>query len=144
VCAYFKNLSMKKNILLVEDDELDVKSINKTLKNLKVDYDLHVVNNGVDAIVKLTSNVGSSKFLPDIILLDINMPRMNGIEFLTIIKNYYRFKNIKIFILANSIEEYDKLSLQNLGVYGCILKPMDFKKKSSRYAIELLNDILEN
>jgi CheY-like chemotaxis protein len=115
-------------ILLVEDDYLDVESVKRALKKQNVNHVLHIAHNGVDALAMLTSEV--SKVVPDIILLDINMPKMNGLEFLSIIKNYYNLKNIKIFIITTSAEEYDKFTAQSLDVSGYILKPLNFEKKS--------------
>ncbi len=120
-------MTRKKTILLIEDDYLDVKSVKRTLDKLKVDHELHVAHNGVDALALLNGNSpGGLKLLPDVILLDLNMPKMSGIEFLGIIKNYYSLKNIKIFVMTTSAEEYDVVTTQNLGVSGYILKPLDF------------------
>ncbi|MES2704401.1 MAG: response regulator [Bacteroidota bacterium] len=119
-------------ILLVEDDYLDVTSVQRALKKLNIPHTLHIAHNGVEALAVLTGNTpGQEKILPDIILLDINMPKMNGIEFLRIIKNYYTLNNIKIFITTTSAEEYDKLAAQQLGVSGYILKPLEFSESAA-------------
>ena len=71
---------MKKNtILLVEDDELDVISFERTLKKLNTEFDLFVAHNGKEALNLLSD--AENPVLPDVILLDLNMPKMNGIEF---------------------------------------------------------------
>lgn len=122
-----------KTILLVEDDYLDVKSVERALKKLKVNCTLHVAHNGVDALSLLNGNApGGVKINPDIILLDINMPKMNGLEFLRIIRSYFTFNHIKIFIMTTSEEEYDKIAAQQLGISGYILKPLDFDKHDSK------------
>jgi CheY-like chemotaxis protein len=132
---------MKHNtILLVEDDYLDVESVKRALKKLKIDYTLHIAHNGEDAITLLTSE--TKKIVPDVILLDINMPKMNGLEFLGIIKNYYSLKAIKIFIITTSSEEYDKIATQNLGVTGYILKPLSFKDGTSADTLKLMEELL--
>lgn len=114
-------------ILLVEDDYLDIISVERALKKLDINYTLHTAHNGVDALALLNGNFpGKEKILPDIILLDINMPKMNGVEFLRIIKNYFTFNSIKIFITTTSAEEYDQLAVAQLGVTGYILKPLEF------------------
>jgi CheY-like chemotaxis protein len=114
-------------ILLVEDDYVDIMNVERGLKKLGVDYTLHIAHNGVDALALLNGNMpGKEKIFPDIILLDINMPKMNGIEFLRIVRNYFTFNNIKIFITTTSVEEYDKLSTEQLGIYAYILKPLKF------------------
>ncbi|MBA3680379.1 MAG: response regulator [Bacteroidetes bacterium] len=131
-----------KEILLIEDDYLDVESVKRALKKLNVDHRLHVAHNGVDGLAILTGNAGVPKVLPDIILLDINMPKMNGVEFLGIIKSYYSLKKIKTFVITTSAEEYDKQAMENLGVHGYILKPLDFKSDSSKDDLKLLNELL--
>ncbi len=130
-----------KEILLVEDDYLDVESVKRAFKKIGADCNLSVAHNGVDALAALTSK---SKILPDIIILDINMPKMNGVEFLGIIKSYYSLKNIKVFVLTTSAEDYDKVAMQNLGIEGYILKPLDFKKEAADDAGKLLNELKFN
>lgn len=129
---------MKHNeILLVEDDYLDVESVKRALKKSNIPHTLHVAHNGVDAIDMLTKD--EKRITPDIILLDINMPKMNGIEFLGIIKSYYSLKNIKIFVITTSAEEYDKMATSNLGISGYILKPLDLKNTKSGDTDKLLS-----
>lgn len=131
-----------KKILLVEDDYLDVTNVRRALNKLAVDYTLHVAHNGVDALAILNGNTqDGTRIHPDIILLDINMPKMNGLEFLGIIKSYYSLNNIKTFIMTTSAEEYDKVAAENLGISGYILKPLDFsgtRKDDSGMATEIL------
>jgi CheY-like chemotaxis protein len=119
-----------KNILLVEDDYLDVISVKRALAKLRVDHTLYVAHNGEDALSILMGSAGSGneKVQPDIILLDLNMPKMNGLEFLNIIKKYYSLSNIKVYVMTTSAEEYDKSEAQRLGIAGYILKPLDFDK----------------
>lgn len=130
-----------KEILLVEDDYLDVESVKRAFKKIGVECNLRIAHNGVDAIAALTSN---DKILPSLIILDINMPKMNGVEFLSIIKSYYSLKNIKTFVLTTSAEEYDKLAMKNMGVHGYILKPLDFKKSTNDDTGKLLEALLTN
>ena len=130
-----------KTILLVEDDYLDVESVKRALKKIKSEHVLHVAHNGADALTLLTSE--ENKIIPDIILLDINMPKMNGLEFLRIIKNYSRLKSIKIFVITTSEEEYDKSTVEHLGVSGYILKPLTFNEKMSEHQRKLLELLSE-
>ncbi len=119
-----------KTILLVEDDYLDVISVKRALAKLNIEHEIHVAHNGADALALLNGNSADGKMLvPDVILLDMNMPKMNGLEFLRIIKNYYSLKNIKVFVTTTSAEEYDKVSSRNMGIAGYILKPLDFEEK---------------
>ncbi len=135
-----------KKILLVEDDYLDVTNVKRALNKLAVDYTLHVAHNGVDALAILNGNTqDGTRIHPDIILLDINMPKMNGLEFLGIIKSYYSLNNIKTFIMTTSAEEYDKVAAENLGISGYILKPLDFsgnRKDDSGIATGILKSEL--
>lgn len=124
---------MKTNeILIIEDDYVDIMSIERALKKLDISYKLHIAHNGEDALALLNGNIaGKEKIQPNIILLDINMPKMNGIEFLRIIKNYYTFNNIKVFVTTTSAEEYDRLSMEQLGIEGYILKPIEFDQNKT-------------
>jgi len=134
-----------KTILLVEDDYLDVISVKRALAKLNIEHEIHVAHNGADALGLLNGNGPDGKMLvPDVILLDMNMPKMNGLEFLRIIKNYYSLKNIKVFVTTTSGEEYDKVSARNLGITGYILKPLDFdeKKKGATPDTQLLKEEL--
>lgn len=116
----------RKTILLVEDDYLDVISVQRTLNKLNAKHQLYIAHNGVEALEFLNGSERHEKILPDIILLDLNMPKMSGLEFLGIIKNYYSLKNIKIFVMTTSAEEYDVVATQQLGVAGYIIKPLNF------------------
>ena len=116
-----------KTVLLIEDDQLDVTLIKRAFGRLALAPVLKVAQNGVDALAILNGNSpDGTRVLPDIILLDMNMPEMSGLEFLGIIKNYYSLKAIKIFVMITSAEEYDVVAAQQLGVEGYILKPLDF------------------
>lgn len=115
-----------KTILLVEDDYLDVMSVKRALSKLNIPHHLHVAHNGTDALAILNGTSGSGRVLPDIILLDINMPKMDGLEFLRIIKNYLSLASIKVYIMTTSSEEYDKMAAKSMGISGYILKPLNF------------------
>jgi CheY-like chemotaxis protein len=122
---------MKKNsILLVEDDELDVISIERTLKKLDIDYDLFIAHNGKEAL-SLLNNVKNS-ILPDVILLDLNMPKMNGIEFLKIIRGEEKFVNLKVFIMTTSSELADRTITEELGISGYIIKPLSYTDNTKK------------
>src|SRR4051812_15040099 len=111
-----------KQILLVEDDYLDVISVQRALGKLNGEYTLHVAHNGTEALTMLMGGAANTPALnPDIILLDINMPKMNGLEFLAIIKKYYSLSNIKVFMMTTSAEHYDKAAAQKFGISGYIL-----------------------
>jgi CheY-like chemotaxis protein len=122
---------MKRNtILLVEDDELDIISVQRTLKKLDTDYELLTAYNGKEALTMLQAAGGDQ--LPDVILLDLNMPKMNGIEFLKIIRNDSTLKDIKVFIMTTSAEPVDRLTTEQLGVSGYIIKPLNYQNNTRR------------
>ena len=118
-------MKSNKPILLVEDDQVDVMSMKRALKDLKVTNRLDVTGNGEEAVEFLNK---SRNNLPCLILLDINMPRMNGIEFLRVIKQDDRLKIIPVVVLTSSKEEQDRMDSFGLGVAGYMLKPADYKK----------------
>ncbi|MGZ4090449.1 MAG: response regulator [Bacteroidia bacterium] len=131
-----------KTILLIEDDYLDVESVKRSLKKLGVNHTLYVAHNGVDGLAILTGNSTGAKVIPDVILLDINMPKMNGLELLRIIKSYYSLNHIKIFIVTTSSEEHDKIASQSAGVDGYIIKPLDFANSKSGDSLNQLKELL--
>lgn len=135
-----------KQILLIEDDYVDIMSVKRELAKLKVEFDLLVAHNGVDALSILNDDSKGKKIIPDVILLDINMPKMNGMEFLSIIKNYSALKNIQVFITTTSSEEYDRNTAEKHGISGYILKPLDFSEtaaKKNNDVMKLKNVLME-
>lgn len=119
----------KKTILLVEDDQLDVISVQRSLKKLEQEYELFTAYNGIEALDILKNDETD---LPDVILLDLNMPKMNGIEFLKAIKKDDRFKDIKVFIMTTSGEEADRRVAEELGITGYLIKPLNFNNNDKR------------
>jgi CheY-like chemotaxis protein len=119
----------KKIILLIEDDQLDVISVERSLNKIDQNYELFTAYNGIEALEILKENRDN---LPDIILLDLNMPKMNGIEFLKIIKADERYKNIDVFIMTTSGEEADRRTAEELGISGYLIKPLNFTNNSKR------------
>ncbi len=123
--------SMRKNtILLVEDDELDIISVQRTLKKLNTAYELYTAYNGKEALTMLLGPSGS--LVPDVILLDLNMPKMNGIEFLKALRKDARLKDIKVFIMTTSAEPADRSVTELLGVSGYVIKPLSYKDNTKR------------
>ncbi|WP_207428387.1 response regulator [Pedobacter sp. SYSU D00535] len=123
---------MKKVILLVEDDELDVISVERSLKKNDLDYELYTAYNGIEAMEMLKSNNGEIKLHPDVILLDLNMPKMNGIEFLKALRKDEKLKDIKVFVMTTSGDEADRKTTEQLGVSGYLIKPLNFNNNSKR------------
>ena len=114
-----------KPILLVEDDREDVMAVGPALKDLKVTNRLIHAVNGEEALEYLKSE--SNKKLC-VILLDLKMPKMNGIEFLKIAKADEGLKKIPVVMLTTSKREQDVVESFKLGVAGYIVRPADYKK----------------
>jgi CheY-like chemotaxis protein len=130
------------NILLVEDDQLDVLNVQRTLAKINLTHKLTVARSGEEALTFLEdSSVEKTNSLPDLILLDINMPKMNGFELLTVLRNNQRYKDIKVFIITTSNDELDRELTQKLGVSGYIVKPLSLNS-SSKDSFSLLIDLM--
>jgi len=112
-----------KPILLVEDDRVDAMTVRRAMKDIKVVNRLDIAGDGEDALAFLRDPENEE---PCIILLDLNMPRMNGIEFLTLVKQDEALKRIPVVVLTSSSEEQDKVDSFDLGVAGYMIKPVDY------------------
>jgi CheY-like chemotaxis protein len=113
----------KQAILVVDDDLVDVMTIRRAFKQLNVTNRIDHALHGEAALALLESGPAQR---PCIILLDLNMPVMNGLEFLAIIKQHDSFKSIPVIMLTTSEEQKDKLRSFDLGVAGYMTKPVDY------------------
>jgi CheY-like chemotaxis protein len=130
-------------ILLVEDDQLDAMDIKRSLDKLNVFYKLVVAKNGEEALEILKGDHETRlDDLPDIILIDINMPRMNGLEFLQILRETPEWKGIKCFMITTSDEKVDRETAKKLGVSGYIVKPFKINNTSSIDSFNLMIDLM--
>jgi len=120
----------KRTILLIEDDELDIISFQRALTKLDAEYDLLIAYNGREALSMLTDKENLVE--PDVILLDLNMPKMNGLEFLTAIRQEERLVNTKIFIMTTSGEVNDRSRAEHLGISGYFIKPLGYTDNNKR------------
>ena len=111
-------------ILLVEDDAVDVMSVNRCFKQLKISNQLLVAGNGEEAMRILSQ---TETAMPCIILLDINMPKMNGLELLHHLKSSADLKKIPVVMLTSSKEESDVSKCFELGVAGYMVKPVEYE-----------------
>ncbi|HWR06380.1 response regulator [Sporomusa sp.] len=115
------------SILLVEDDEVDIMNVMRAFKRINLTNPLYIARDGVEALAMLRGQSGPSGMLkPGIILLDINMPRMNGIEFLREIRQDPEHKILTVIVLTTSNEECDVVAAYQLNVAGYIIKPVSF------------------
>jgi CheY-like chemotaxis protein len=110
-------------VLLVEDDRVDAMTVKRALKEIGVVNPLVIVNNGEEALEYLRNPENE---VPSIILLDLNMPRMGGIEFLEVTKQDTELRRIPVVVLTTSKEQQDKLGSFDLGVAGYMVKPVDY------------------
>lgn len=126
-------------ILLVEDDDIDVMNIKRAFKKNNVTNPLFFASNGVEALAMLrgSENVPKLNPTPRIILLDINMPKMGGIEFLQHLRADPIIRSISVFVLTTSNDDRDKIAAYDLNVAGYILKPVSFE--SFVQAVETLD-----
>jgi CheY-like chemotaxis protein len=114
-----------KPILLVEDDQVDTMTVKRALKEIHVTNPLIHLENGEEAVHYLRD---SEREKPCIILLDLNMPIMNGIEFLQVVKHDDYLRRIPVVVLTTSEEQQDKVNSFNLGVAGYMAKPVDYRQ----------------
>jgi CheY-like chemotaxis protein len=137
------------SILLVEDDYMDVRNVERELKKINVNLPLHVARNGREALAMLRGEgMPAINPLPKVVMLDINMPKMNGIEFLTEVRKDPILRDLNVFIMTTSTEEKDRLAGKSLNVSGYIEKPLTFdsfggKNGSSIDSFSLFLDLLK-
>ncbi|HPD29157.1 MAG TPA: response regulator [Phycisphaerae bacterium] len=112
-------------ILLVEDDEVDQITVQRALRDIHVTNRLLIAANGEEALRMLRDPACER---PGIILLDLNMPRMNGAEFLRVVKCDAELKRIPVVVLTSSREEQDRIESFNLSVAGYMIKPVDYRQ----------------
>ena len=111
------------HILLVEDDDVDVMNVQRAFAKAHITNPLHVARNGIEALERLRDgSVGPRR----VVLLDLNMPRMNGIELLRELRADERLHATCVVVLTTSNEERDKVDAHQLNVAGYLLKPVTF------------------
>lgn len=116
---------MNSPILLVEDDDVDAMTVRRAFRELKVTNPLVQRGNGEAAVEFLRD---SASEMPCLIMLDLNMPVMNGIEFLQVAKQHPTWRRIPAIVLTTSEEEQDKIASFDLSVAGYITKPVDYRR----------------
>lgn len=116
------------NILLIEDDTIEVMKLKRAISSLQLAHTITEAQNGEDALQLLEKKTN----LPDIILLDLNMPKINGIEFLKIVKADKRLKYIPTVILTTSNNQRDLLECYKIGIAGYVLKPLKYEEYVSK------------
>jgi len=128
------------NILLIDDDEVDCMNVQRAFKKSQIANPLFIAHNGLEGLDMLRGTNGAQKLtpIPRIILLDINMPKMNGLEFLKELRADKDLHTISVFVMTTSNDEKDRFEAYNYNVAGYIIKPISFEKFVS--AVAILND----
>lgn len=114
--------------LLIEDDEIERLKFVRVLEKNKYPYKLVEATNGEEALGVLEEE----QEVPDIILLDLNMPKMNGLEFLKILKSSERLKYIPVIILSTSNNHRDLKQCYEAGIAGYVVKPLKYEEYTSK------------
>lgn len=126
------------NILLIEDDEVDIMNLQRAFRKNNISNPLYIARDGLEALQMLKGENPEVKVpQPKILLLDINMPRMNGIEFLIQLRKDPELRSLSVFVMTTSNEESDKIAAYDLNVAGYVLKPLSFEGFTN--AISILN-----
>lgn len=122
------------HILLIEDDNIEIMKLQRTVSKLELKHKITQAKNGEEALEFLNSD----DRLPDIILLDLNMPRMSGIEFLEILKKDNALRYLPTIVLTTSENRADLLECYKIGIAGYVIKPLKYEDYESK-----LNKVLD-
>jgi CheY-like chemotaxis protein len=117
------------NILLVEDDEVDVMNVKRAFQRNNISNPLYVASNGLDALAMLRGDSTITPKMPSdrrLVLLDLNMPKMGGIEFLQALRSDPKLRSTPVVVLTTSNQDQDRVEAYNLNVAGYLLKPVTF------------------
>jgi CheY-like chemotaxis protein len=117
------------NVLLVEDDEVDVMNVQRAFRRNNINNPLYIAHNGLDALQMLRGEDCQAPTVPEtrrLILLDINMPKMNGLEFLDELRRDEDLSSTPVVVLTTSDADQDRVDAFRLNVAGYILKPVTF------------------
>jgi CheY-like chemotaxis protein len=111
------------HVLLVEDDEIEAEAVLRAFRRLQLDNRITVASDGLDALSILRGQHGQEPVpYPYIVLLDLNMPRMSGFEFLDVVRYDPKLKRSVVFVLTTSNREEDKLAAYDRQVAGYLVK----------------------
>ncbi|WP_431126035.1 response regulator [Flagellimonas flava] len=115
------------NVLFIEDDMIETMKLQRAISKFQSKHKIIEAKNGEEAF-----DILKGESLPDIILLDLNMPRMSGIEFLTKIKSDEKLKYLPVIILTTSENRVDLLKCFEIGIAGYIIKPLKYEDYESK------------
>ncbi|MEO9475706.1 MAG: response regulator [Cyclobacteriaceae bacterium] len=115
------------SVLFIDDDSIERMKFKRTVDSSGLNVSISEVSNGEKALKALHEGA-----LPHVILLDLNMPRINGVEFLKILKSDVSLRHIPIVILTTSKNQRDLLKCFDIGIAGYILKPLKYEEYEER------------
>ncbi|WP_099098825.1 response regulator [Tenacibaculum agarivorans] len=116
------------NVLLIEDHFIEIMKFKKTVSFAEIQHSITEAKDGAEAFKILEDK----SRMPDLILLDLNMPKMSGVEFLSILKNSEELRHIPTVILTTSDNQKDLEECYRLGISGYILKPLKYKDYATK------------
>jgi CheY-like chemotaxis protein len=135
------------DILLVEDDYVDTMNVQRVFKKINLKHRLYTAKNGKEGLDVLETEFPDGE-KPDLILLDLNMPKMNGVEFLQQIRSMDKYLDVKVFVMTTSEDESDRNEAAKYNISGYIIKPLSFDKfenpNSSMDSFNLLCNLLKD
>ncbi|MDT0644928.1 response regulator [Zunongwangia sp. F363] len=117
-------MNKKLKILLIEDDIIEIMKVHRTMHELSLDHQITESKNGEEALEFLHDK---SLELPDLIFVDLHMPKMNGFEFLEIFKNNPSLKHIPAIVFTTSANQNDLKESYKIGIAGYIIKPLKYE-----------------
>lgn len=129
------------NVLLIEDDEVDVESVQRAFDKSFTRVRLHIAGDGLEALEKLygLGKEAALSPLPKLIILDLNMPRMNGVEFLKILRSDSQFDEVKVLVITTSGHTRDRTDTNNFDIEGYLVKPVT-SEQLIHYCGQILKD----
>ncbi len=125
--------NVKLRVLLIEDDAIEVMKLKRAITKLEFEHELIEAKNGEEAL----SILKDDHIIPDVIFLDLNMPKINGLGFLKILKDDEVLKYIPTVILTTSNNRRDVLACYSIGVAGYIIKPLKYEDYVNKIKVTL-------
>ena len=119
-------LDKDETILLIEDDKVDIMTVQRALKKNEISNPMYIARTGLEAFGMLRGEGGFEKLSPALILLDLNLPKMSGIEFLRELRSDPELKGLHIIVLTSSNEPKDQAAAYEYNVDDYIVKPHSF------------------
>lgn len=117
------NIDANISILMVEDDEVDVMAFKRAIDKAELPNQVYYAANGLEGLAYLRGEEGKPKIkLPCVVLLDLNMPKMNGFEFLEVLRADNELRDTAVFVLTTSNLDKDKIRAEQLSVAGYLVK----------------------